>query len=182
MIPTLATFALAALALVCACAEQGSARAAPPEHEDGGPAPAAAHVVVLPPPAMSDSNFPCSDCHDASLPARTNKRPLKKAHQDITLAHGGDRLWCYDCHDSKDRDKLRLASGEAVAYEDAARLCGQCHGAEHRDWSAGAHGLRTGHWNGRIEALPCAKCHAAHAPRFPMLKPEPPPPRPVRTR
>lgn len=140
-----------------------------------------AAVVLGPQRAFSEGQFPCSDCHEPDLPVRTKRRKLEQAHQELELRHGGDQLWCFDCHDAKDRDHLRTASGSPIAFTDAHLLCGQCHGQELKDWSAGAHGLRTGNWNGAKTATRCATCHDAHAPHFKALQPMPAPKRPKRT-
>jgi formate-dependent nitrite reductase cytochrome c552 subunit len=130
---------------------------------------------------MTAGAFPCSDCHEPDLPVRTARHTLTTAHQEIVMNHGGERLWCFDCHDVKDRDQLRTASGGLLPYGDAPLLCGQCHGHQLRDWEAGAHGLRTGSFERTATALRCAGCHNAHAPHFQPLKPEPAPRRPQRT-
>ena len=152
-----------------------------PSHPSTQPASVATDVVLAPAPALSEGQFPCSDCHEPDLPVRTKKRKLEKAHQEIALAHGGEQLWCFDCHDVKERDQLRTAGGQLIPLGDAHLLCGQCHGRELRDWSSGAHGLRTGSWSGTKTALRCASCHDAHAPHFKPLKPVPPPRKPKRT-
>jgi hypothetical protein len=134
----------------------------------------------LPPPPFSEGVFPCSDCHDPELPVNTRRRTLKLAHQEIALEHAEDQRWCLDCHDAADRDVLHLANGEPVAFEESWRLCGQCHGDKLRDWKAGVHGRRSGHWDGAKEYLLCVSCHNAHSPRFAPLEPMPPPERPRR--
>jgi hypothetical protein len=155
---------------------------------DGGETPhaqgagaATREVVLAPAPPFSEGQWPCSDCHYPDLPTRTTRRELTEAHAEIAMQHGSERMWCFDCHDVKDRDKLRLADGSLLGYEDAPELCAQCHGRQVRDWRAGAHGRRTGSFVGRSTADVCASCHSAHAPRFPPIEPEPPPPRPRRT-
>jgi hypothetical protein len=170
--------ALALAGILAACDHEIHVAAAPQEASGKR----AAEVVLAAPPPMSEGQFPCSDCHDPELPARTKRRVLEKAHQDIVLAHGGERMWCWDCHDVKDRDQLRAAGGALVPYEEAHVLCGQCHGEEVRDWQAGAHGRSTGSFAGTRTALRCASCHDAHAPPFEPLRPEAAPVRPRRTR
>ena len=89
---------------------------------------------------------------------------------------------CRDCHNPKDRDKLRLASGRLVSFKRSYLLCGQCHGPKLRDWRAGVHGKRTGHWKGKKEYRLCVHCHVPHSPRFKQLKPKPRPRRPAEIR
>jgi hypothetical protein len=144
--------------------------------EPNGPVP----VEVAPPP-FSEDIFPCSDCHDPDLPVRGKKRELKFEHLNIELHHAEDSRWCLDCHDGKDRDKLHLANGDLVPFEQSYRLCGQCHGDKYRDWRLGVHGRRTGYWNGKKSYLLCVHCHDAHSPAFKPLEPKPMPERPRRT-
>lgn len=158
---------------MAACSPHASrelAVAARPDGADRG------RVETLAPPPLPEGVFPCSDCH-ANLDPDFTRRPLE-THEDITLRHGDRERWCFDCHDPADRDQLRLASGTLVKLSESHRLCGQCHGDKHRDWRTGVHGKRIGSWNGTKQALQCASCHDAHAPRFEPLAPLPPPPRP----
>ena len=133
-------------------------------------------IHVLRPP-LSKETWPCSDCHDkdTSNPVR---RTLKDAHQEIVLHHDEKNRWCLDCHDFADRDKLHLASGEKISFDESFRLCGQCHGPTYRDWRLGIHGKRTGYWNGDKRYLLCVHCHWPHDPKFKSLHPLPPPVRP----
>jgi hypothetical protein len=138
-------------------------------------------IEVPPPPFRGEDIFPCSDCHDPDIPIRTTRRPLRYAHQDIVLHHDEEHRWCLDCHDATNRDRLRLASGETLPFEESYRLCGQCHGDKYRDWRAGVHGRRSGRWDGHKTYLLCVHCHDSHAPAFKPIKPEPAPKRPTRT-
>jgi hypothetical protein len=114
------------------------------------------------------------------LPPDRTRRALVAAHDDIVLRHDEEQRWCLDCHDATNRDRLHLASGELVPFEESYRLCGQCHGEKHRDWRAGVHGRRIGSWSGRKEYLLCVHCHDPHAPRFAPIEPKPAPWRPTR--
>jgi hypothetical protein len=164
---------------LAACGEHAQAA---PETFDGQANWGLPVVRFEPPPPFSEGQFPCSDCHEPDLPVKTARRELTKAHQEIRLLHGGERLWCWDCHDVKSRDELRAAGETLVAYDDAHVACGKCHSAELRDWTHGAHGVRTGSWSGERLAKRCAHCHDAHAPAFPPLEPMAAPQRPRRTR
>jgi hypothetical protein len=127
-------------------------------------------------PSISGGYWPCSECHNPKKENLT-RRVLVKDHDRIELHHGED-LWCLDCHSGNNMDRLHLASGELIEFEDASRLCGQCHGAPYKDWQAGAHGQRTGYWDGPKRTLVCLNCHWPHSPRFKQLEPLPPPVRP----
>jgi len=135
----------------------------------------------VPPPPFSEGIFPCSDCHDPDIPVNTKRRPMRAAHEEIVLDHDEEHRWCLDCHDTEDRDRLHLASGELVEFEESYRLCGQCHGDKYRDWRAGIHGRRRGSWDGHKTYLLCVNCHDSHSPRFKPIRPEPAPIAPRRT-
>lgn len=140
---------------------------------------AAKEFPVAPPP-MTEGMFPCSNCH-ASIEVNRKKRELKEEHTDIKLHHAETMRWCLDCHDAKNRDKLRLYNEELINFNESYRLCGECHGPRYRDWRAGIHGKRTGYFmgSGKRTYFLCAHCHDPHEPKFKSLKPEPPPHRPT---
>ncbi len=134
--------------------------------------------IEVPPPPFSDGIFPCSDCH-AGEPTNFTRRVFSDDHKDIVFEHDARHRWCLDCHDADDRDKLRLASGVQVPFEQSYRLCGQCHGDKYRDWRLGLHGRRSGFWNGAKTYLLCVHCHSPHSPKFKPLPPKPAPARPL---
>ncbi len=169
--------ALLALVSVAACGQPAHGPAEAPDIVGADPV-----VTLGDPRPMPDGAFPCTDCHDPELPVRLTQRELTKAHQEIALHHGGQQMWCWDCHDVKDRDQLKTAGGVLIGYERSHELCRQCHSREYADWEAGAHGRRTGNWNGERIAARCSECHAAHAPAFGQREPKPAPARPRRTR
>ncbi len=132
---------------------------------------------LTPPPPLTPGIFPCSQCHKY-MPANKQQRKLEQMHQDIVLKHMPDG-WCFDCHSPDNRDKLRLANGKLLSFEESYLLCGQCHGTVFRDWKYGLHGKRTGKWNGEKQYLLCVHCHWPHDPVFKPLQPLPPPIRPA---
>lgn len=136
--------------------------------------------LEVPPPPFTEGLFPCSACHSA-LPVNRTRRELSM-HTDVVLKHDEAHRWCLDCHDAANRDRLHLADGEPVSFEESYLVCGQCHGEKLRDWRAGVHGRRTGEWNGSKKYLLCAHCHNPHQPRFHALAPKPAPLRPARPR
>ncbi len=171
-----------ALGLVLASGSLTSCGNAPREEEGFGPSNPSAQTVEdieVPPPPFSEGVFPCSDCHDPSIPVNTKHRKMQTAHQEIDLRHDAEHRWCLDCHSAADRDKLHLASGELIDFTESYKLCGQCHGDKYRDWRAGVHGRRSGFWDGHKTYLLCVNCHNAHAPAFQPLQPKPPPNRPT---
>jgi hypothetical protein len=166
--------ALAAVMLCAAVAGQAGRREfwlTPPKAEGET-------SYMVPPPPFTEGIFPCSECHKEMVP-NPKRRALKDEHTNIELKnHAENERWCLDCHDTRNRDKLRLVSGELIDFTESYRLCGQCHGDKYRDWRVGVHGKRTGLWNGKKEYLLCAHCHNPHNPRFKPLQPKPPPLRP----
>ncbi len=137
--------------------------------------PAHPEPQLLPPPEMDDEYWPCSDCHEDE-PANHDRRELEDDHEDHKISHGD--LWCLSCHDPDNRDRLHLADGTLVKFEDSWQLCTQCHAKKLHDWRAGVHGKRTGHWRGAAEYRTCVACHNPHSPPFEPLAPKPPPWRP----
>jgi len=121
--------------------------------------------------------FPCNDCHSEIVP-NPQRRVLVDMHDDILFDHDSANRWCLACHDTNERDSLRLADGRLLGFNESYRLCGQCHGPKYRDWKLGIHGRRTGEWNGMKHYLLCVHCHDPHSPRFKQLEPLPPPSRP----
>lgn len=131
---------------------------------------------LTPAPPLTPGIFPCSQCHKL-MPVNRQQRKLEMMHQEIVLKHMPEG-WCFDCHNPDNRDKLRLANGRLVRFEESYYLCGQCHGTILRDWKAGLHGKRTGNWNGEKQYRLCVHCHLPHDPVFKSLEPMPPPARP----
>jgi len=137
---------------------------------------AAGLAIPVPGPPLTEGLYPCSACH-ADMPTNPVRRVVD-AHGDIVLHHDEENRWCLDCHDAKNRDRLRLASGALIEFTESYKLCGQCHGTQYRDWKSGIHGKRTGYWNGAKRYLLCVHCHSPHSPAFKAMKPLPPPLRP----
>lgn len=140
----------------------GALRALP---DDGVASPAAE-------PEMEDEYWPCSDCHEGET-VTNEPRALEEEHDALVLSHGD--LWCLDCHEMVNRDRLRLASGATVSFDETWRLCTQCHGNKLDDWRAGVHGKQTGSWRGDREYAACVSCHDPHKPTFKAIKPKPAP-------
>lgn len=94
-----------------------------------------------------------------------------------TLVHGGGNLWCLECHDSEDRDKLVRLNGELLTFNESHLLCGECHGSKLRDWDLGIHGSTTGFWDmarddGETTVRKvCVECHLPHNPAFASMMP-----------
>ncbi|MFC2081234.1 hypothetical protein ACFLR8_03390 [Bacteroidota bacterium] len=134
-------------------------------------------AILIPVENISSDYFPCNDCHSEIEP-NTQRRELVEMHDDIIFDHDSENRWCLACHNTFDRDSLRLAGGKLLGFNESYKLCGQCHGPKYRDWKLGIHGKRTGEWNGKKQYLLCVHCHDPHSPKFKSLKPETPPRRP----
>jgi len=142
--------------------------------------PVLAVVDEYTPPPMTEGMFPCNSCH-ASMEINRKKRELKEEHSQIKFHHAETMRWCLDCHDVRNRDKLRLYNRELINFTESYKLCGECHGPQYRDWRAGIHGKRTGYFmgTGKRTYYLCAHCHDPHEPKLKPIKPEPPPIRPM---
>ncbi len=106
---------------------------------------------------------------------------LSPADSVWTLVHGGGNLWCLDCHDVDNRDKLVKLNGELLSFNESELLCGECHGPILRDWEIGIHGKTVGFWDPirgdeeQTVRLLCVECHQPHRPTFSPQQPMAPP-------
>lgn len=118
----------------------------------------------------------CSECHKLFTPSPVENRVLMQ-HKEIVMNHGMNTR-CLNCHYGADRDKLVLHDGTLVNFDEAPRLCSQCHGTVYRDWQRGIHGKTMGSWDvttGNQHRLRCNECHDPHAPAYKPLVPLPGP-------
>ena len=86
---------------------------------------------VVPPP-ITEGIFPCSN-GQASMEIKRKKRELKEEHSQLKLHHAETMRWCLDCHDVRNRDKLRLYNRELINFTESYKRCGECHGPQYRD-------------------------------------------------
>lgn len=154
-------------------ANENNPKAAPPAFLAEAPINSPDLIAVAPPPFSPDV-FPCSECHRPQDEIDPTPRPVPD-HENVVFEHDAENRWCLDCHDKSERDKLHLADGRLIPFEESFRLCGQCHGPELRDWKVGIHGKRTGSWSGAKEYLLCAHCHNPHSPKIKPIEPLPAP-------
>ncbi|MCC6525260.1 MAG: hypothetical protein IT373_21585 [Polyangiaceae bacterium] len=141
------------------------------------PASVAPETVTVEPRTQLLPTFPCSSkCHAARAP-QPEKRLLTEFHtfRNAEFHHGDPAGWCYQCHSQENIDRLVIASGELVTFDEAYLLCGGCHGDKLRDWRLAVHGKTMGHWTGNKIRRSCTGCHNPHNPTFPHLVPEAPP-------
>lgn len=133
-------------------------------------------TLTIEPRAQLIPTYPCSQCHSKLTP-NPARRQLTVFHvvRNAELDHGDRSLWCYQCHSIKNIDKLVIANGSLVSFDEANLLCASCHGDKGRDWRAGIHGMTQGYWRGPKRRKLCTHCHNPHNPWFPTLAPEPPP-------
>jgi hypothetical protein len=130
------------------------------------------------PPVIRSGGYDlkCMECHRLfSTDGRSPRRLMQ--HRDIVLDHGlNDR--CLNCHDSANRNLLRIADGPTLTFAEAPQLCARCHGTTYRDWEQGMHGRTVGSWDEQREGrrrLMCTECHDPHAPAFGPMTPLPGP-------
>ena len=125
--------------------------------------------------------YSCMECHKV-IEAKWHRHPAAVEHEHIRLEHGENRF-CLNCHHATNRNVFSDYDGSEIPESDVVRLCSKCHGTVYRDWRAGIHGRRNGHWDiavGSRSQLVCIQCHDPHAPKFPSMKPLAPPPYPAR--
>lgn len=180
--PLMILVAVAAVALVVAVLWP---RAADDEDPHEPLAPAAQHDVEIHLPSnlgtmatnRTDATgrplrVKCSTCHGGQKGPFVAREGAPSVHDGLTMKHG--TVSCLACHDEQNRDKLRLADGTRLAFEQVMDLCGQCHGPQTRDYKNGSHGGMTGHWDltqGPRSRNGCVHCHDAHAPAITQVQP-----------
>lgn len=143
-------------------------------------APVGEPAVTIVPRTPHLATYPCGlQCHDAREPD-PQPRELVAFHAGREIDHGTAIGWCDSCHAIDEPDRLQLLRGDRVSFDASDRICAQCHGEKHRDWSNGIHGLQTGGWRGTVRRRLCTACHDPHAPEpiwFEALPPPLPDPR-----
>lgn len=121
----------------------------------------------------------CSTCHtegNEGDPPAERADELTEFHTEMEFTHGD--LSCSSCHATDDRDKLKLADGRQIDFEDTMDQCAQCHSSEYKSFQHGAHGGASGYWDrteGPRERNHCVTCHDPHDPSFPTVMPADPP-------
>jgi len=118
--------------------------------------------------------YPCSQCHDAMQP-NPKERVLYAPHVK-SLEHANGKIWCTTCHSLDHRDKLTTLRDKEISFNEAYRVCEQCHAARAKDWQFGGHGKRVSKWQGERVIYSCTECHNPHAPIIPGRKAQAPPP------
>lgn len=182
-----------------ALAQMMEGRAAVQGKTRRGQAPDEAPSFKVVPRKADLGRYPCSGCHDnVFIDARV--RVLKEEHSDLKFEHGGGRYWCYDvCHNGRDMDHLVSLRRRPIDYDEAYKLCGQCHFQRYKDWNFGGHGKRAGAWpiprevpeihgdlrvserekigtwRGERMILSCPACHDPHSPAVKPFIASPPP-------
>ena len=126
--------------------------------------------------------YTCSTCHLEDLTSEPKKSHLPfGAHMDMFFTHGLN-LRCLNCHHADYPDAFTDHDGSVISKDEPVLLCRKCHGVTYRDWKVGIHGRSNGFWSkalGPQKKLACDQCHNPHHPKFPDLKPMPPPVHPT---
>ncbi|MBK7583638.1 MAG: hypothetical protein IPI67_26020 [Myxococcales bacterium] len=120
------------------------------------------------------ATYPCSArCHSKRA-VNPVQRQLVDFHsvRNKELHHGDSKAWCYQCHSEGNIDRLVIANGSLVTFDEAYLLCGSCHGDKLRDWKTAVHGKTMGNWTGAQTRRSCTACHNPHNPPFSKLEPE----------
>jgi len=96
----------------------------------------------------------CARCHEwqtESYMASVHGLARKAGHPDAAT--------CTDCHDSHE---IPVAGSPAWLNDflRQAKMCGQCHPVEARDWAASVHGHAVA--AGKLDAPVCTDCHSEH--------------------
>lgn len=112
--------------------------------------------------------FPCSECHSVPLASmRSPDTTRVRAHWELELNHASEGIMnCQTCHADDRMDSLATLESEPVSFNQAYRVCGQCHSTQLKEWVWGAHGKRIGGWAPPRVAMNCTSCHNPHDPGF----------------
>ncbi len=131
------------------------------------------------------SGLACYSCHDDKKTVELvfdakGGIVLPDAHKDLVIHHGKSSRndHCFNCHDPKNLEQLRVRDGRAFKLTEGSQLCGACHGPTFADWEQGIHGRISGSWDTKSKnrvRQDCTSCHDPHSPAFPAIKPAPAP-------
>ena len=90
--------------------------------------------------------FDCRYCHvngtatNVMMPHPNELEFHDKLNPTASRCFDCHNLRCFVCHDFKQRDKLKLFSGELIPFEESPKLCSQCHLNRYDTWLMGDHG------------------------------------------
>ena len=118
--------------------------------------------------------FPCMECH-VDMKSKKAVFPLDYPHQKLKFKHYQGIKNCYNCHNPKNLNELKLINGQKVSFNEAYKLCIQCHAEKGREWKLGIHGLQIGQLKGEKTRYSCRHCHKSHRPKFRRMTADPPP-------
>ncbi len=88
-----------------------------------------AQAVIRPRAKHFKTTMQCSACHPgaAQAAAPPNEPRQLQMHQDIVsdaekLQHGRGAIWCFDCHNSANRDTLVDRRGQEVSFDESPKV------------------------------------------------------------
>lgn len=133
--------------------------------------------LKLPQTQQAGFTYNCNNCHRNITPSKIPKK-LMAAHREIIMEHGVNNR-CLNCHQEKNRERLKDINGNEVLFSQSEKVCQQCHGPKYRDWDIGVHGRPNGYWDKSkgqesVKAT-CVACHNPHTPKFKPMEPAPAP-------
>ncbi|TMU56143.1 cytochrome c3 family protein [Flagellimonas algicola] len=129
-------------------------------HEEG-------HAFLIPERKGQLKSYACSECHTKPLASMTSLEIGKKAHWNVKLAHADNlTMNCITCHSESNLDELTSLTGSEIDFDASYKLCSQCHTAQFKDWTGGAHGKKIAGWAPPRASMTCVNCHNPHSPSF----------------
>lgn len=113
----------------------------------------------------------CGKCHGVKFvmePSGIGGRPVfayrESVHGKAVAAGSLQAAVCSDCHRSHDV-LTPLEPDSSIFKANTPKTCGQCHGAEEKEYAGSVHGRAVA--RGQLEAPVCTDCHGIHGIKSP---------------
>ncbi len=125
------------------------------------------HTFLIPERKGQLKSYACTECHSKPLSLMSSPEDGKKAHWNVKLVHADDvTMNCTTCHSENNLDVLSSLTGSEIDFDLSYKLCSQCHTAQFKDWTGGAHGKKIAGWAPPRASMTCVNCHNPHSPSF----------------